>query len=139
MYDVSGSPDVRGTAGAPGNSPVRHKAEEYLDAFIEMAGLKFDTKGHFLRLRKGKSAKLTNNSLRRENVLGMVKQRARAAGLTSRLCNHSYRATGIAAFIAGGKVDKSRQMAAQASTKTTELYNRTGDDMMLDEAERIAI
>jgi hypothetical protein len=29
-------------------------------------------------------------------------------------------------------------MAAHASTKTTELYNRTGDEITLDEVERIA-
>jgi integrase len=69
-----------------------------------------------------------------------VKRRAQAAGLSHKLCNHTFRATGITAFIAGGgTVDKARQMAAHASTKTTELYNRTGDEITLDEVERIAI
>ena len=36
-------------------------------------------------------------------------------------------------------IDEARQMAARASTNTAELYNRTGDEIALDEVERIAI
>jgi len=120
--------------------PVHHKAEVYLDAYIEAAGLQFDKKGPLFRSSRGRSGKLTKNALRRENALPMVKRRAMAAGLTSRLCNHSFRATGITAYMTGGgTIDKARLMAAHASTKTTELYNRTGDEITLDEVERIAI
>lgn len=120
--------------------PVHHKAEEYLDAYIEAAGIAGDRKGPLFRSGKGRGGKLSERSLQRRKALEMVKKRAAAAGLTDRLCNHSFRATGITAFIAGGgTVDKARQMAAHASTKTTELYNRTGDEITLDEVERIAI
>jgi acetyl esterase/lipase len=76
----------------------------------------------------------------RRNALHIVKKRAQAAGLTHKLCNHTFRATGITAYNAGGgSVDKARQMAAHARMKATELYNRTGDEITLDEVERIAI
>ncbi len=120
--------------------PVHHKAEEYLDAYIVAAGIAGDKKGPLFRSAKGRGGKLSEKPLQRRKALEMVKRRAAAAGLTERLCNHSFRATGITAFIAGGgTVDKARQMAAHASTKTTELYNRTGDEITLDEVERIAI
>lgn len=120
--------------------PVHHKAEEYLDAYVAAAGIAGDKKGLLFRSANRRSGKLTEKPLRRGNALEMVKKRAAKAGLTDRLCNHSFRATGITAFIAGGgTVDKARQMAAHASTKTTELYNRTGDEITLDEVERIAI
>jgi integrase len=120
--------------------PVHHKAEKYPDAYIEAEGIVFEKKGPLFRSSRGKSGKLNKNPLRRENALPTVKRRAMAAGLTSRLRNHSFRATGITAFIlGGGTVDKARQMAAHASTKRTELDNRTGGEITLDEVERIAI
>ena len=120
--------------------PVHHKAEEYLDAYIAAAGLAGDRKGPLFRSARGRSGTLSGRPLRRGNALAMVKKRAKAAGLTHKLCNHSFRATGITAYIAGGgTVDKAKQMAAHASTKTTELYNRTGDEITLDEVERIVI
>jgi hypothetical protein len=39
----------------------------------------------------------------------------------------------------GGTVEKARAMAAHESSEPTELYNRTDDEVILDEIERIAI
>ena len=120
--------------------PAHHKAEEYLDAYIQAAGIAGDPKGPLFRSLKGKSGKLTGSPLGRKNAWDMVKRRALAAGLTNRLCNHSFRATGITAYIAGGgTVEKAQKMAGHASSKTTQLYNRVDDDITLDEVERIAI
>jgi hypothetical protein len=38
-----------------------------------------------------------------------------------------------------GTLEKAQQMAAHESPKTTKLYDRTGDEITLDEVERIAI
>jgi hypothetical protein len=57
----------------------------------------------------------------------MVRRRAKAAGLTTE-CNHTFRGTGITAYLEnGGTPEKARQMAAQASTRTTQLYDRRED------------
>jgi integrase/recombinase XerD len=70
----------------------------------------------------------------------MVKRRAKAVGLTDRLCNHSFRGTGITAYLEnGGDIVTAQQMAAHADIKTTRLYDRTSDQVTLDEVERIAI
>ncbi|MDG3008313.1 tyrosine-type recombinase/integrase [Paludisphaera mucosa] len=120
--------------------PVHHKAEEYLDAYIQAAGIEGDRSGPLFRTSKGKTGRLAVKPLGRKNAWDMVKRRALAAGLTHKLCNHSFRATGITAYIAGGgTVEKAQKMAGHASTKTTELYNRTDDEITLDEVERIAI
>jgi hypothetical protein len=42
-------------------------------------------------------------------------------------------------MMAGGTLEKAQQMAAHASSKTTNLYNRTSDAVTLDEVERILI
>jgi integrase len=53
---------------------------------------------------------------------------------------HTFRATGITAYLeAGGTLDDAQLMAAHESLRTTKLYDRTGDEITLDEVERIAI
>lgn len=70
----------------------------------------------------------------------MVKRRSRAAGLGDRFSNHTFRATAITAYMmAGGTLEKAQQMAAHASSRTTNMYNRSNDAVTLDEVERILI
>lgn len=70
----------------------------------------------------------------------MVKRRAKAAGLSDRICNHSFRATGITTYLEnGGTIEKARQIAAHESPKTTKLYDRTSDQITLDDVERTII
>src|SRR3954454_9534821 len=120
--------------------PAHHTAEAYLDAYIEAAGIAGDRKGPLFRSVQGKSGTLTTKSLRRDNALDMVKRRSLAAGLSDRICCHTFRATGITAYLeAGGTIEKAQQIAAHESPKTTKLYDRTSDQITLDEIERIAI
>ena len=120
--------------------PAHHNAEAYLDAYIEAAGIADDAKGPLFRSAVGKTRTLTDRALRRNNALDMVKRRATAAGLSKRVCNHTFRATGITAYLeAGGTIEKAQQIAAHESPKTTKLYDRTSDQISLDEIERIAI
>ena len=54
--------------------------------------------------------------------------------------NHSFRATGITAYLKnGGTLEKAAQMANHASTRTTQLYDRRREEVSLDEVERIRI
>lgn len=39
----------------------------------------------------------------------------------------------------GGTIEKAQQIAAHESPRTTKLYDRTNDEVSLDEIERIAI
>ena len=53
---------------------------------------------------------------------------------------HTFRATGITAYLKnGGKLEVAQQMAAHESARTTGLYDRRGDEISLDEVERIVI
>jgi hypothetical protein len=61
-----------------------------------------------------------------------------AAGIATKLGNHSFRATGITPHLEnGGTLENA--MANPASTRTTRLYDRRRDEVSLDEVERIAI
>jgi integrase len=74
------------------------------------------------------------------NAYAMVRRRAAAAGIKTKLGNHSFRATGITAYLKnGGMLEKAAAMANHASTRTTQLYDRRRDEISLDEVERIAI
>ena len=60
--------------------------------------------------------------------------------LTTKIGNHSFRATGITAYLKnGGTLEKAASMANRASTRTTQLYDRRRDEMSLDEVERVVI
>jgi integrase len=53
---------------------------------------------------------------------------------------HTFRATGITAYLNnGGALENAQLMAAHESPRTTKLYDRTGDEITLDEVERIMI
>jgi integrase len=61
-------------------------------------------------------------------------------GITDTICNHTFRATGITVFRQnGGTVEEAQHIASHASPKTTMLYDRSRDQITLDEVERIII
>jgi site-specific recombinase XerD len=119
--------------------PAHHNAEAYIDAYREAGGVKDDKKAFLFRSfnRKGQ---LTDRGISRRDVLAMIKRRARAAGLPSSTCCHTFRATGITAYLEnGGTIENAQAIAAHESPRTTKLYDRTSDEITLDEVERIAI
>ena len=121
--------------------PALHNLETYLDAYIQKAGLADDPEGPLFRtLSRGKGRPLSKTALPRENAYAMIKRRARAAGITTPLGCHSFRATGIIAYLeGGGTLENAQAMASHASTRTTQLYDRRQDQITLDEVERIGI
>ena len=70
----------------------------------------------------------------------MVQRRAEAAGLDTHICNHTWRGTGITTYLEnGGSLENAKVMAAHASVRTTQLYDRRRDDVTLDEVVKINI
>jgi integrase/recombinase XerD len=63
-----------------------------------------------------------------------------APGAPSSTCCHTFRATGIPEYLEnGGTIENAQAIAAHESPRTTKLYDRTSDEITLDEVERIAI
>jgi integrase/recombinase XerD len=76
----------------------------------------------------------------REDILAMIKRRAKVATLRYCTCYHTFRATDIHDLHAKWRHARSaQQIAAHASPRTTKLYDRTQDEISLDEVERIRI
>jgi integrase len=130
---------LREKGGKHHDVPAHHNAEAYLDAYLDAAGIAGDRHGPLFRT-VDRHGLLTARRLTRNDALRMVKRRARDAGLPGIVCCHTFRATGITAYLAnGGTIENAQAIAAHESPRTTKLYDRTGDEISLDEVERIQI
>ena len=89
-----------------------------------------------------KTEELIPRRLDRQRAWAMVKRRAQRAGIeTPGICNHTFRGTGITAYLENpeAKLEHAQQMAAHSDPKTTRLYDRRNDEVTMDEVERIGI
>ncbi len=119
--------------------PAHHNVEEFLDMWINAAKISRKKKEPLFR-SFNRRKQVTDRRLDRSEVWAMIKRRARKAGLPENICCHSFRATGITAYLEnGGTLEKAQQIAAHESARTTKLYDRTSDEVSLDEIERIVI
>ena len=120
--------------------PAHHKLEAYLDDYIRAAGLT-DPKGPLFCAARGKTGELsTRKAMHQNDAYRMVRRRAEKLGLKVKIGCHTFRATGISAYLeGGGTLENAQAMAAHESPRTTKLYDRTSDAITLDEVERITI
>ena len=120
--------------------PAHHNLEEYMAAYIEAAGIAGKKGTPLFRTAKGKTQQLTERGITQPEVYLMIRRRAGGAGIKTLIGCHTFRATGITAYLKnGGKLEVAQQMAAHESARTTGLYDRRGDEISLDEVERIVI
>jgi site-specific recombinase XerD len=120
--------------------PAHHRLEQYLDEYLDAAGIWDAGKTPLFRSALGKTGVLTGRPMHRVDAYQMVRRRTAKAGFEGKLGCHVFRATGITAYLeAGGTLENAQAMAAHESPRTTKLYDRTGDEITLDEVERIKI
>ena len=119
--------------------PVHHKAEAYLDAYLNAAGIA-DEKGAPLWRTLTRGRELSGRRLSRVDVFRMIKRRVQAVGLGAAANCHTFRATGITAYLLnGGTLERAQAIAAHESPRTTKLYDRTADDVTVEDIEKIGI
>lgn len=119
--------------------PVHHALQDLIEDYLTQAGLKGLSAPLFQSIA-GRSGKLTGNAMSQSDAWNMLQRRALAAGLRTKITNHTFRATGITEYLlAGGKVEIAQRMANHESSRTTGLYDRRPDIVALDEIERIRI
>jgi len=119
--------------------PAHHKAADFVEAYIAAAAIAADRKGPLFRTF-GNGDVIRRKSPDPTSVLAMIKKRAVQVGLPPTICCHTFRATGITAYLAnGGTIENAQAIAAHECLTTTKLYDRTGDTITLDEVERILI
>jgi integrase/recombinase XerD len=118
--------------------PLHYNAEEYVEAYLQTANLA-EAKGPLFRT-VDKKGDLTRRPMSRHTAWEMVKRRAKAAKLPPTTTNHSFRAAGITTYLEnGGSIETAKRIAAHASVKTTQMYDRRDDRITMDEICRIRL
>ena len=119
--------------------PVHHKAEAYLDAYLAGAGIAAE-RGSPLWRSLTRTRELGERRMSRVDVFRMVKRRVKAAELGEAASCHTFRASGITAYLLnGGTLERAQAIAGHESPRTTQLYDRTADDITLEDIERINV
>jgi integrase/recombinase XerD len=68
----------------------------------------------------------------------MLKRRLEQAGLPAHYPPHSFRATGITEFSGKrGHLEAAQRIAGHANSRTTKLYDRRGQKVLLEDMERV--
>lgn len=121
--------------------PTHHTLEGYLDEYLDAAGIRDKPNTPLFRtFRGGRKHELTENPIQQSDAWDMIQRRVKAAGIETKICNHSFRGTGITTYLSNnGTLEKAQNMAGHESPRTTKLYDRTNDEVSLDEIEKIII
>ena len=83
--------------------PCHHALAEALHAYIKVAGIAEDRKGFLFRTAPGhKADMLSERPMDQCAAWHMIRRRAKAVGITAPIGNHTFRATGITAYLANG-------------------------------------
>jgi site-specific recombinase XerD len=131
---------LREKGGKRHEMPCHPVLEAYLRDYIQGTGIGADSKGPLFRTIGCGTGRLTRTALSQANAYAMVRRRADAANIDTRISNHTFRATGITAYLRnGGTLESAAAMANHASTRTTQLYDRRREEISLDEVERISV
>lgn len=129
--------------------PCHHHLEAYVVEWLDAAKL-VDTPSAPLfqtftwppkpetEARRPRRRILSDEGMTQAMTWEMVQRRKKSAGIDTAVCNHTFRATGITAYLSnGGTIERAANIAGHASTRTTQLYDRRPDDVTLDEIEKI--
>ena len=120
--------------------PCHHNLEQYLDEYIAAAGIAGNLDAPLFQTAAGKTGQLTGNAMWQQDAYRMIQRRTRGTGIKTRIGNHTFRATGITAYLKNkGTLEAAQHIANHESPRTTKLYDRRQDEISLDEVERIAI
>ena len=119
--------------------PAHHNAEAYIDEYVSASGIGDQVRSPLFRA-VDRHGRITQRSMHRIDIWRMVKRRTKEAGLPASTTCHTMRATGITTYLDNdGTIENAQVMADHESPRTTKLYDRTSDEVSLDEVERIVI
>jgi integrase/recombinase XerD len=131
---------LREKGGKQRDVPLHHKAVDFLEVYLE-AGGRLKTKDRPFFRTIAREGDLSGRRMSRTSVLRMVKSRAEADGLDpDRVCCHTFRGTGITAYLQNdGKLEVAQHIAGHADASTTKLYDRRRELVSKEEVEKIRI
>ena len=116
--------------------PAHETLKANLKAYIDAAGLRDGGEAPLFRTAAGCSGTLTDKPIGPVGVWRMIQRRAAFVGINARIGCHTFRATGIRAYLeAGGTLENARAMAAHVSPRTTKLYDCADEEESRARAE----
>ena len=132
---------LREKGGKAHRMPCHHTLEAWLTAYMTAAGLGEDPGAPLFQSLAPGNRSLSGRRLSRTPAWSMVRRRAREAGIDTPVTNHTFRGTGITAYLEhpDAKLEEAQQMAGHSDPKTTRLYDRRRQAVTLDAVERIRI
>jgi len=106
--------------------PCHHNLEDYIEAYIRAADITAEFKEPLFRTSADRAGdELTRNAMWQQDAYRMIQRRAAKAGIKTKIGNHSFRATGMTAYLKnGGRLQIAQQKADHESSRTTVLYDR---------------
>jgi integrase len=118
--------------------PVHHKLEEILDNYLDATEMRGLPGSPLFPVTLGKTRKLGRRPMTRIDAARMLKRRLKAAGANLQYSAHSFRATGITTYLEnGGSLEVAQRIAGHADSRTTKLYDRRGQKVLLEDMERV--
>jgi site-specific recombinase XerD len=118
--------------------PVHHKLEEILDEYLKVSKLRENPDTPLFPTTLGRSRELGSRPMTRFDGANLLKRRLRDAGILGEYSPHSFRATGITNYLEnGGTLEVAQRIAGHADSRTTKLYDRRGQKVLLEDMERI--
>lgn len=121
--------------------PCHHTLDAHLVSYMATAGLGADPGDPLFQTMTRDRRRLSGRRLNRSEAWYMVRRRARAAGIDTAVSCHTFRGTGITAYLEhpDAKLEEAQKMAAHSDPKTTRLYDRRSQAVTIDDVERIRI
>jgi hypothetical protein len=119
--------------------PAHHSLEAYLDAYIKAAGVGDDGRAPLFRSAAGRTGALTDKPMNRVDAWRMIQRRAADLGTRVGSAAIPFERPGSLRILKPAAHWRTRKSWPHESPRTTKLYDRTGDEITLDEVERITI
>ena len=79
--------------------PCHHNLDHFLDQYIAATGIAGDANGYLFRTTMRRSGILTEKPLHQQDAYRIIQKRAKAASIETKIGNHTFRATGITAYL----------------------------------------
>jgi integrase/recombinase XerD len=106
--------------------PCHHALAEMLHPYIAAAGIAEDRKGWLFRTSRGhKATILSDKPMAQSDAWRMIRRRAAVAGINASIGNHSFRATGITAYLANDGATHDVQFTLKTFVDLTMIVTRT--------------
>jgi site-specific recombinase XerD len=121
--------------------PVHHRLKQYMDAYMAAAGVADEKSSRLFRMLAGHNRdQVGARRMTKSDAHWIIMQRAREAGIFTRISSHSLRAAGITAYLLnGGSLKHAQGMAGHRSPHTTQFYGVRTRDISHDDVEKIRI